>query len=313
MKEKFKNLLKQHKKEFVIGTCVLVLAIAGISISFLSGNDTADIKQEETVKKQNLFSSVKGIKDLYVVQNLKNVDWLKDVTYDKNKLKEIKVNDKNVDVTKIGEYKLTYTAISKDKKETEDKIVKVTVVNTQEAEKLAKAGKAVWTSDTAVAKSDDKEKKDSKKEAGKSDEKASEDVVNNSASVSNDTGTNSVAQTQGENVNSDKGSSSGSNSSTDTSNNNSGGETGAGGHYEPVWIVTKEAWTEVVEEPIYEKQLMWYCNTCGENITKDPEGHIDATMHAGYRNTWEDVVIGTNRYEIYHDAEGYWDNQWVEN
>ncbi len=36
---------------------------------------------------------------------------------------------------------------------------------------------------------------------------------------------------------------------------------------------------------------VWYCNTCGEEVG-DPETHLDETMHAGYRNTWEERPTG---------------------
>ena len=74
----------------------------------------------------------------------------------------------------------------------------------------------------------------------------------------------------------------------------------ATGHYEEV--VVQEAW----DEPVYEMELHWYCSTCGKDITSNPGGHIDETMHGGYWSNYEPVQTGTN----HHDEET--ESQWVE-
>lgn len=77
---------------------------------------------------------------------------------------------------------------------------------------------------------------------------------------------------------------------------------------EQKWVVDQAAWTETVNEPIYENKLVWYCNTCGADITADPEGHVDATMHGGYRSDYIPVQTGTNTYTIDHPEEGHWES-----
>ena len=74
------------------------------------------------------------------------------------------------------------------------------------------------------------------------------------------------------------------------------------------WVVDQAAWTETVSEPIYENKLVWYCNTCGADITADPEGHVDATMHGGYRSDYISVQTGTNTYTIDHPEQGHWES-----
>lgn len=74
------------------------------------------------------------------------------------------------------------------------------------------------------------------------------------------------------------------------------------------WVLDQAAWTETVSEPIYENKLVWYCNTCGADITADPEGHVDATMHGGYRSDYISVQTGTNTYTIDHPEQGHWES-----
>lgn len=77
---------------------------------------------------------------------------------------------------------------------------------------------------------------------------------------------------------------------------------------EQKWVVDQAAWAETINEPIYENKLVWYCNTCGADITADPEGHVDATMHGGYRSDYISVQTGTNTYTIDHPEQGHWES-----
>lgn len=78
--------------------------------------------------------------------------------------------------------------------------------------------------------------------------------------------------------------------------------------YTQQWVVDQAAWTETVSEPVYEMEIVWYCNTCDEDITSNPEGHIDETMHAGYRNDWKQVQTGTNTYTVPHPEQGHYES-----
>ncbi|HJD46391.1 MAG TPA: hypothetical protein H9909_06065 [Candidatus Mediterraneibacter norfolkensis] len=77
------------------------------------------------------------------------------------------------------------------------------------------------------------------------------------------------------------------------------------------YVVDQAAWDETVSEPIYETQIVWYCNTCGADITADPEGHLDETMHGGYRSDSNQVQTGTNTYTIHHDEVGHYEDSQV--
>lgn len=58
------------------------------------------------------------------------------------------------------------------------------------------------------------------------------------------------------------------------------------------WVAVTEQQDQGWYETGYEWILKWYCNTCGEDITSDPEGHVDSLMHGGYRSTYEQVATG---------------------
>ena len=76
---------------------------------------------------------------------------------------------------------------------------------------------------------------------------------------------------------------------------------------EKKWVVDQEAWTETVSVPVYEQRIVWYCNTCNEDITEDPEEHVDVTMHSGYRNDYVSVQVDTKTEEISHPEEGHYE------
>ena len=82
--------------------------------------------------------------------------------------------------------------------------------------------------------------------------------------------------------------------------------------YEKKWVVDQAAWDETISEPIYEMVLHWYCNTCNADISADPEGHVDETMHGGYRSEYKQEQVGTNTHTIHHDEIGHWEDVLVQ-
>lgn len=83
-------------------------------------------------------------------------------------------------------------------------------------------------------------------------------------------------------------------------------------NFQPVyvqqWVVDQPAWTETVETPVYGNQTVWYCNTCNADITSDPVGHIEETLHAGYRSDVKQVQTGTTTQTIQHPEVGHNEN-----
>lgn len=109
-------------------------------------NNGNKAEQEFTVKVvEDYEKHVSGIKDLTVEQDNK-IDWLADIDKDE-KIAEIQVDDSKVDMSKTGDYELTYTIVGDDKETKIEKKIKVTVVSESKAQELANDGKVVKTTD----------------------------------------------------------------------------------------------------------------------------------------------------------------------
>lgn len=114
-----------------------------VTVEDNNGNKT---EQSFSVKiVEDYEKHVSGIKDLTVEQDNK-IDWLADIKKD-GKISEIKVDDSKVDMSKTGDYELTYTIVGDDKETKIEKKIKVTVVSESKAQELANDGKVVKTTD----------------------------------------------------------------------------------------------------------------------------------------------------------------------
>lgn len=84
--------------------------------------------------------------------------------------------------------------------------------------------------------------------------------------------------------------------------------------YTQQWIVDQPAWTESVNEPVYEMIEHSICNGCGADITGNPWGHIDAQLDAGiytcggYHSEWVQEQVGTNSYTVEHPEQGHYES-----
>ena len=196
-------------------------------------------------------------------------------------------------------------------------IVGVTSVNgSKDADKAATAEKD--TSKKTVKKSSDSKK--TSKSDKKEDEKATdEEKKADDAKAENDSAAADEKQTVENNAASSTSNAGTSNQTASSNSSGSGGGSSQESSHthsytipvygtEQKWVVDQAAWTETVNEPIYENKLVWYCNTCGADITADPEGHVDATMHGGYRSDYISVQTGTNTYTIDHPEQGHWES-----
>lgn len=78
------------------------------------------------------------------------------------------------------------------------------------------------------------------------------------------------------------------------------------------WVIDQAAWTETVNEPIYEMQERSICNVCGTDITGNTVAH--AKEHAlageggGHHSEWIQVQTGTNTYTVEHPEQGHWES-----
>ncbi|WP_287971349.1 hypothetical protein [Blautia sp.] len=336
-----------------LGMVPVLLAI-GISINLPETEKTEEIKvaektvetKEETKKTEKLSSFVKGMKDLYVEQNAKDVDWLKGVTYDKQKVKEVTADGKAVKLDKPGAYDLVYKITGKDNAK-EEKSVKVTVVDSKKSQELANNGKEVLLSknevkkaekeadkkteekkETAVASAKDKaaeDKKEDKKAEEPKPEQQNQAPAGDNAGAAPDTG--NASQPSGGNESSGGGNGGAaapqpsqpapeqpSTPEQKPSEPSKPAEPEKQWHepvYDKVWVVDKAAWDETIEEPVYGMVPHWFCNTCQEDITADPEGHVDETMHAGYYSDWRKEPTGTTTKVIHHEEEGHFEKKLI--
>ena len=239
-----KNFFERHKKECISsGFVVAVIVVLLVAAVPFYGKDKATENQKTAEKKTEkqekvatdtgkLISYVKGIKDLYVEQNAKNVDWMKGITYDKQKVKEVTVDSKAVKLDKTGKYDLVYHITGKAGNKKEDSTVKVTVVDSKKSQELANSGKEVLLSKNELKDATDSKKKDTEKK----DEKKETEVA---AANNNKTAENPSTESKSENTKVESGTTTGSDSAsgstaggsgssgTTANNNQSNGTTGS--------------------------------------------------------------------------------------
>ncbi len=318
-------------KILIMAAVIVVVCIAGCIYTFGNMNQpevaetSISAEEKETDEDGSILQYVKGIKNLYVEQNAEDIDWTKDVTFDKEQIKEVTADDEDVDLKKTGEYKLTYT-VTGVSGEKDTKEIKVTVVDSKKAQELADSGKTVLLSKNEVkkasvdksdsekeeaAKKDENDKKDSETDEKKADTKStSGDQKSDTAKESgnsNSNGTsgsgNSGSSNSGNsgNIGSGSGGASGntagtgSGGSTQTHTHNWVAQTttvhhDATGHYETK--VVEEAW----DEPVYENHTV--C-TCGYDFTTNGGGQMEYHLfELGHSYGTQSVQVGTN----HHDA-----------
>lgn len=98
-----------------------------------------------------LISYVQGIQDWTVEVGASAIDFLKEVTWDKEHIKEVTCDSSKVDFAKAGTYELVYTIKGLSEGETQ-KAVQVTVITQEESSKKADEGVQVLTSNNEVKK-----------------------------------------------------------------------------------------------------------------------------------------------------------------
>ena len=326
--------VKEHKKGATALAVVAVLGIGAAGVGVAGYVPSAEEKvKTETVQsgkkeeEKDLFSSVKGIRDLYVEQNAKEIDWMKGISFD-NGIK-VSVDDADVDVSKPGKYELCYTASIKEKKDAvQTKKVTVTVVNNKEAQKLADEGKTVWMSKNqvkAVTKKQEAVKKEEKKQEPKQEKittaKAEQKEELKQQTVQEETKVQEELPQPEQENNSSVNKQESDQSPAPQPEKPSQPEKKPVWHdpvYEKKWVVDQAAWDETISEPIYEMVEKSICNGCLADITGNPWGHIDAALDAGnfncggYHSEWVQEQTGTNTYTVHHDEVGHWEEVLVQ-
>ncbi len=307
MKEKAE---KKDKKKKILPFLLLFVALAGcLGVGYAysaSSKDKKEAKQQETAKEETIdyMQYVQGIGDLELTSSKEKYDYLRDITFDKEIINNVTVDDSQVDLTKVGEYQLTYLIDVKDEKAEDLKQV-VTV-------------KVVSDDKKAEPKKNDDKKDNTSTSSKPSSDGSSTNGSNNTTTKPNNGGSSSSSNT---NISKPSNSGSSNSSSSGSSNKKPASPTHTHrfvaeykdiyheekGHYETV--IVSEAW----DEPIYEARAV--CN-CGAYLTNSELGtHMEnhALNHENDAYSVQDVQVDT----IHHPAktEKKWvvdENGWTE-
>ena len=82
-----------------------------------------------------------------------------------------------------------------------------------------------------------------------------------------------------------------------------------------VYVVDQKAWTETVEEPVYEQVERCICNGCGADITGNMASHAKENMLAGntacggWHSEVKQVQTGTTTKTIDHPEQGHYETE----
>ena len=173
--------MKKILSLFLVFTLVFSLSACG-SNSKEKDNETES--QTETVQEVDLTTCVTGLRDRVVEVNTKP-DWMDGVRFDEKYVKSVKSDDSKVDMTKAGEYQLTYNITGVESKDFIAKDVKV-IKKVTVKEKMTEEEKASEEQKTAEAQKQDVKPVIEEKESGNSDKNSSSSKPNNNSSSSSD-------------------------------------------------------------------------------------------------------------------------------
>lgn len=270
----------------------------------INGNETTVTVDFEVGNE--LLSYVEGIHKWTIEQNAEDIDFLKDITWNKDYVESVTVDASKVDLAKIGKYTLTYkiTATEKLNLITEEVEVDVEVIDKTTAQKEADNGIQVTTSGGEVKKTSS-----GKTPTGNITSSNSSGKNNNSSSSSGSNGSSGSGNSSSSGGNSG---SSGGNGSvdthkhsytipiTDTIHHDAITHQEDQGHYETVTI--SEAWDETIT--VGYKSV---CNSCG-NEYSGKMNHYNSYGCESPNGYTSNVPITET---IHHDAVT--EQQWVEN
>lgn len=74
------------------------------------------------------------------------------------------------------------------------------------------------------------------------------------------------------------------------------------------WVVDQPAWTETVNEPVYEMVEHTICSSCGADISGWAVQHLEESLDCGgYYSEWRQEQTGTNTYTVEHPEQGHYE------
>lgn len=289
--------MKKILSLFLVSTLVFSLSACG-SNSKEKDNETES--QTETVQEVDLTTCVTGLRDRVVEVNTKP-DWMDGVKFDEKYVKSVKSDDSKVDMTKAGEYQLTYNITGVESKAFIAKDVKVIKkVTVTVKEKMTEEEKASEEQKTAEAQKQDVKPVIEEKESGNSDKNSSSSKPNNNSSSSSD---NSSPSKPNKPAPSEPAKPSKPAHQHDWKTEYKTVHHEAQYRNEPVYK------DEIVYEdrPVYKWSAYWTCNECGArfNDIYDIKDHVLYECGGGYtaheekiQTGTEQVQVGTNRVQV---------------
>lgn len=292
--------MKKILSLFLVFTLVFSLSACG-SNSKEKDNETES--QTETVQEVDLTTCVTGLRDRVVEVNTKP-DWMDGVRFDEKYVKSVKSDDSKVDMTKAGEYQLTYNITGVESKDFIAKDVKV-IKKVTVKEKMTEEEKASEEQKTAEAQKQDVKPVIEEKESGNSDKNSSSSKPNNNSSSSSDNSSPSKPAPSKPNkpAPSEPAKPSKPAHSHDWKTEYKTVHHEAQYRNEPVYK------DEIVYEdrPVYKWRDYYTCNECGHKTydTESMMDHIFDSCGGGYtaheekiQTGTEQVQVGTNKVQI---------------
>lgn len=279
--------MKKILSLFLVFTLVFSLSACG-SNSKEKDNETES--QTETVQEVDLTTCVTGLRDRVVEVNTKP-DWMDGVRFDEKYVKSVKSDDSKVDMTKAGEYQLTYNITGVESKDFIAKDVKV-IKKVTVKEKMTEEEKASEEQKTAEAQKQDVKPVIEEKESGNSDKNSSSSKPNNNSSSSSDNSSPSKpAPAPSEPAKPSK-----------PAHQHDWKTEYKTVHHEAQYRNEPVYKDEIVYEdrPVYKWQAYWTCTECGKRF----ETEYDAGDHAlfecggGYSAHKEKVQTGTEQVQV---------------
>ena len=278
--EKIKEYITKNKKIVIpVAIIIILLLIGGIYFAVQSNSDHSDSKIESTKQEANkskgkettkdLDTYVKGIKDWTIEVGAKNINFLKDFTFDKKVIKDVTVDASKVDLTKEGKYDLTYNIIPIDTTIDKKTVIKtVEVISKEKAQKEADKGNQVITSDNEIKKKSKDNDADSKKEVASNKNNSNTSNSQNTNGNSHNNNNNGGSKP---NTDNNSGNSSSNNSKPSESTKPTEPVKPVHQHDFSIYVPEKshtEYVTETCEEqvPIYEYVEWFECNYCHEHF-----------------------------------------------
>lgn len=301
--------MKKILSLFLVFTLVFSLSACG-SNSKEKDNETES--QTETVQEVDLTTCVTGLRDRVVEVNTKP-DWMDGVKFDEKYVKSVKSDDSKVDMTKAGEYQLTYNITGVESKAFIAKDVKVIKkVTVTVKEKMTEEEKASEEQKTAEAQKQDVKPVIEEKESGNSDKNSSSSKPNNNSSSNSDNSSPSKPAPAPSKPAPSK-------PSKPAPNEPAKPSKPAHQHDWKTEYKTVHHEAQYRNEPVYEDQIVyedrpvykwqayWTCNGCGQrfNSENDVLGHVLLECGTGYtaheekvQTGTEQVQVGTNRVQV---------------